>query len=393
MPTESNRFYEKLEGFTDFSQFPEPRWYRPLPEDWCVVVTDVCGSTRAIEQGRYKEVNGVGVASIVALINAVKPLRVPYVFGGDGATACFPIATLDRVKPALVAAREMSQAQFGLELRIGVVHMAEIRQKGCEVLVGKHQPHRHYQQAMFQGDGLGFAEKLIKDPDPANPYLVREGVPADRHIFKGFECRWNEIPSPHEENIALLVQAQGETDRLKDRIYVEVLKEVEAIYGKDTHYNPLRQDNLYLTRSSRLLSVEAGVRTAFQAGAQRRRYQLKLQLLRWAGNWLMATKSRLGQVKWGEYKKDVVINTDYRKFDELLRMVISGSAAQRGQLRSVLESYRRRGQIVFGLYAAPSALITCIVTSYDKDHVHFLDGANGGYAMAAREMKRQIKQS
>ena len=91
-----------------------------------------------------------------------------------------------------------------------------------------------------------------------------------------------------------------------------------------------------------------------------------------------------------EYKRNLIINTDYRKFDEVLRMVISGSEQQRQHLRSVLEEYRDRGQIAYGIHAAPSSLITCMVTNYDKDHVHFLDGANGGYAMAARELKRQL---
>ena len=392
MSSDTNRFYESIAGFTEFSQFPNPQWYHPLPEDWCVIVTDVCNSTRAIEQGRYKQVNGVGVASIVALINAVKPLQVPYVFGGDGATACVPAFALDKVKPALVTARKMSHRQFGLELRVGVVHMSKIRHSGCEVLVGKHQPHNHYRQAMFLGDGLGYAEKLIKDPDPGNPFLVKEGEAVDRKIFKGFECRWSEIPSPHEENIALLVQALSDDDRQKDRVYVAVLKQVEAIYGEASHYHPLRRNSLSLARSSRLLAVEAGIRTAFQSGVHRLLYQLKLQLLRWLGTRLMSRKAPAGRVNWGEYKTSLIINTDYRKFDELLRMVISGSGTQRQQLRAVLETLRREGQIVFGLHAAPSALITCIVTNYDKEHAHFLDGANGGYAMAAREMKRQLKQ-
>ena len=83
----SEHFYEQIEGFSVFSEFSNARWYQPLAADWCVVITDVEGSTVAIEQGRYKEVNAVGVASIVALTNVIKPLQVPYVFGGDGATA------------------------------------------------------------------------------------------------------------------------------------------------------------------------------------------------------------------------------------------------------------------------------------------------------------------
>ncbi|PIU96760.1 MAG: hypothetical protein CO017_08860 [Zetaproteobacteria bacterium CG_4_8_14_3_um_filter_59_5] len=59
-------------------------------------------------------------------------------------------------------------------------------------------------------------------------------------------------------------------------------------------------------------------------------------------------------------------------------------------LRDRLQGYRERGLIVFGMHVSSSALITCIVSDYDQQHVHFLDGANGGYEMAAQQMKKQI---
>jgi hypothetical protein len=42
------------------------------------------------------------------------------------------------------------------------------------------------------------------------------------------------------------------------------------------------------------------------------------------------------------------------------------------------------------MHTAPSALITCFVKAYAGDHVHFVDGANGGYALAARQLKKQL---
>ena len=82
----SDHFYEQLEGFSGFSQFAQLKWYRPLPSEWYVVITDIQGSTKAIQDGLYKEVNSVGAASIVALLNVVAPLKVPYVFGVNAST-------------------------------------------------------------------------------------------------------------------------------------------------------------------------------------------------------------------------------------------------------------------------------------------------------------------
>ncbi|NKB69439.1 MAG: DUF3095 family protein [Candidatus Latescibacteria bacterium] len=83
-------------------------------------------------------------------------------------------------------------------------------------------------------------------------------------------------------------------------------------------------------------------------------------------------------------------NSDFRKFDDLLRMVISGTAEQREMLADYLEREYQRGDLVYGVHVAPAALMTCMVFNYDTDHMHFIDGAGGGYTLAAADMKRRL---
>ena len=142
--TSFEKFYEQIEGFSDFSQFTQLELYRPLPSTWFILITDVRGSTNAVEAGLYKEVNSLGVASIVALLNAVSPLKVPYVFGGDGATVCIPPSSKEAAESALVAAKQMAKNNFGLDLRIGMVAMSDIEAAGHQILVSKYQPSAHF---------------------------------------------------------------------------------------------------------------------------------------------------------------------------------------------------------------------------------------------------------
>ena len=88
----------------------------------------------------------------------------------------------------------------------------------------------------------------------------------------------------------------------------------------------------------------------------------------------------------------LITNTDFRKFDELLRMVISGTRAQQAELREYLQKLHQQKKIVYGIHASPKALVTCLVFHHQNEHIHFLDGTKGGYAMAAVELKQQIKQ-
>jgi hypothetical protein len=114
-------------------------------------------------------------------------------------------------------------------------------------------------------------------------------------------------------------------------------------------------------------------------------------LLNLAGAYLFSRKLDTSTVRWSRYVDDMVDNSDFRKFDGVLRMVIDGSDSQYEELRSHLEQKHREGRLVYGMHKSREALVTCIVFSYNQNHVHFVDGSDGGYAMAARGLKEQLR--
>jgi hypothetical protein len=78
-------------------------------------------------------------------------------------------------------------------------------------------------------------------------------------------------------------------------------------------------------------------------------------------------------------------NNDYLKLDDCLRMVIDVSGAQREAIAQLLESVQRQHGIRWGWHFSRAALFTCVVRSPDL-HLHFVDGDEGGYTAAARDM-------
>jgi hypothetical protein len=109
-----------------------------------------------------------------------------------------------------------------------------------------------------------------------------------------------------------------------------------------------------------------------------------------AGRYMFARNLDTAAVKWSRYLEELVDNTDFRKFDGALRMVLDASLAQTESLSQWLEAQRTAGALVYGMNKSKHALITCLVESHAGKHVHFVDGSNGGYALAARQMKRQL---
>ena len=71
-------------------------------------------------------------------------------------------------------------------------------------------------------------------------------------------------------------------------------------------------------------------------------------------------------------------------------MVLDLTAEQHGAIRQLLTRLHREDAVFYGTHESTSGLMTCIVFSRAAGHLHFIDGADGGYAIAAKELKAQM---
>ncbi len=110
----SKRFYADIPAFDDFSGIADSSNYQVAPDDWHVIIADVKGSTQAIAEGRYKDVNMIGAACINAVLNISQKRSVPYVFGGDGATLMVPPEDVDSAARVLLGVRDLAASRFKL---------------------------------------------------------------------------------------------------------------------------------------------------------------------------------------------------------------------------------------------------------------------------------------
>ena len=377
----SERFYAELPPIHAFRDVLSLDSYRPVPADWLVVITDVKGSTKAIEAGRYKDVNALGVGSIVAVRNALDALEIPFVFGGDGATLLVPVSVKDALFAALQGLRKTSRESFDLEMRAGVVSAGALQAAGHALQVARFRASEAASFAMFAGDGFAIAEKWIKDPARAHETEVPEG-PGEAD-FTGFECRWKPIANRNGLMLSILVDAK---EIATHRRILGAIEEVLGESGRPVAEGTLRLGAMLgpFDQEARLLGGPPGS-SGYNARRRKTRFQARLAAT------LMGTGLSMGSFKGKAYKNEVVANTDYRKFDEMLRMVLDLAPAQRDAIRKLLEREHAAGNIFYGLHESEEALMTCAIGSYSGDHIHFVDGAKGGYALAAKQLKAQIR--
>lgn len=383
-------FYRELPPMLSLAEVTQSRLHADVPGDWWIVVADVVGSTKAIQAGGYKKVNTVGVACIAALVNVDKGVDLPFVFGGDGATFAIPGTLRERAIRALRGAQQLSRECFGLTLRVGLVLVEELAARGYPVKMAKVRLSRHVTQPALSGRGWEEAERRIKTAAPGVIPVEENGGPAEAN-FEGFECRWQGVPRFQDHKLALLVAATSRNADANLTTYRRVFDKIGDIYGDVSQYHPLRADRLRLTCNPWLLSHEWRVRSLRLNPFKRVSYFVRMLLLNLSGHLMLAGHQDTEGVNWSSYRDELVENSDFRKFDGMLRMVMDGSEVQSTELQGFLQDEHCRGRLAYGMHKSREALVTCIVESYSGKHMHFVDGSDGGYALAALELKRRLK--
>ena len=69
--------------------------------------------------------------------------------------------------------------------------------------------------------------------------------------------------------------------------------------------------------------------------------------------------------------------------------MLSGSPYQREQLLKILDKFEQNKKIVYGVLITNRTLMTCLIFERHGRQIHFIDAADGGYALAAKQLKEK----
>ena len=378
----ASAFYDRIVPFDRFEEVVDEARYRDLPEDWLVGVSDVTDSTRAIAEGRYKAVNLVGASTIAAVYNALDGASFPFVFGGDGAAFAVAPGDAGKVRAALAAGRTWARDEVGLSLRAALVPVADIVHAGQRVAVARFKVAPELSYAMFAGGGIAWAEAEMK----AGHYEVPPAPAGAKPDLTGLSCRFLPIEAARGEVLSLLIRPRASASReafnaLVRRI-VGIIDEAGVRSG-----SPVPEAGPRITWPPRNLSLEVratrGKKPGILWGAFILAQHFALMLVDALGG-------KLGPWDPKVYRREVTANTDFRKFGDGLMLTVDCTPDVIARLEVVLERAQVDGIADHGLHRQPAALMTCFVPApLAHDHIHFVDGAAGGYAKAAEMLKRQ----
>jgi hypothetical protein len=368
-------FYAALPTVDDFVRAVSPEAYAPLPGDWRVGFADVKGSTAAVAAGRYKAVNMIGAGVVAAVANALQRKSFPFVFGGDGAS--FAVAPEDAAtaEAALRAMATFAQEEFGFELRIAMASVAQIRAGGRDVRVARYGQSPHVAYAMFMGGGLSWLDAEAK----GGRFALAPAPAGTRPDLSDLSCRWGVTPARHGVILSLIVAPKDDDPRFAPFL-ADLVREVLAA---EDGGRPVTLDTLIGGKAGPAIALEAAALRS--GGISKPAARVKAALFYGIGWLFKRFELKVGDFDMKQYKQDLVANADFRKFDDGLRMTLDCSPAFADRLEGKLAA---APFVEWGALRQEGAQITCFSPlSGGRGHLHFVDGAGGGYTMAAKAMK------
>ncbi|NUY80517.1 DUF3095 domain-containing protein [Flavobacterium sp. MAH-1] len=381
MQTTSDFFYSGLTAH----KIPLPellgddRLFSDVPADWTVIITDIRNSTEAVFGGRHQTVNLLATGSIVTVLNIAFKLKlsVPFFFGGDGATFIVPPALCEQALGALQLFKQNTMENFGLDIRVGKVAVADIFASGHKLRISKYYNSSIFSIPIVLGDGLIHAEKIIK----GNDFPIEDFSPSEHALdLSGMQCRWDRIapPKDKEEIVTLLVMVTENGDQ--SQVFKSILSKIDELYGAPRKRQPISVGKLRQKTTFGRLGTEMRARIG------------KIKVIELLREKLISLYAYiyLRTVKGRRYLEKLVDMSDTLVLDGKINTVISGNRNQREALQSFLDVLEIDSQIVYGIHISTASIMSCYVRDFEDGHIHFVDGSDGGYTQAARMLKAKL---
>ncbi|CAL68389.1 DUF3095 family protein [Christiangramia forsetii] len=352
-----------------------------LPADWHILVADIRNSTAAVQNGNHNHVNLVATGCVIAILNLAEAhgIAVPFFFGGDGASFLIPEKIREQSLSVLEKHNRNTKKNFGFSLAIGSANVADIYNENIELKIARVNVNKTLNIPVILGNGLHFAENKIKTENSP-----KEITPDDTRLnLTGMECKWDRIkpPKKDQEVISLIIAGCGETDFSK--VYSEIMGSIDKIFGSIRRRKPV---------SVRRLKIKAGL--------QRIKDEMKIKLGKWS--FTQFVKSIM-VANFGEfylrnttsgknYLQKLVELSDNLTLDGRINTVITGTSDQRKRIIAYLDKLENLNLIKYGYHVSEESIMSCYVKDMSTDqHIHFIDGGNGGYTKAANQLKLKFQ--
>ena len=205
--------------------------------------------------------------------------------------------------------------------------------------------------------------------------------------LEGLSCRWEPLEAARGQMIALMVQPR---EPVSGGAFRDILAGLAAsLAGEIAGFAPASRRTLQFRWPPGGLKLEARSMAGGKGFWRHYAWALVTSTLQ-----LLCERRRIkiGPYDGARYQNELIAQTDFRKFDGMLRTVLDVTPKQADRVEAWLDGEYRAGRLVYGLHRDRTALMTCLVFNLEaSEHVHFIDAAGGGFAKAAEGFKARLR--
>ncbi len=355
--------------------------FRAAPPNWWVALADVEKSTKRVLEGNdedFKSVNFVSSGVIAAVENACGHTDVAAMFTGDGAVLIGPPEQRAAAESALRAVRGWARRDYEIELRTGIIGVAELTAEGARLELAREVLDR---AVLFHARGGAAArlDALLKADD--RHALAPSDTAPD---LTGLSCRWDPVPNAHGTVAAVIVlDRSGAPDATLGALHRRIIETAPD-------NAPVTPERLGLTLRNSFARIrrEAGAR----GGGIHWLPTMGMFVL--AKLWDLRVIPKISRdgaaFTADDYRNEIAAHCDAQRAFDGLRYLMDITPAQCAALRDLLEAEYQAGRIVYGLSEHERSRFTCLCAGDLSRHVHFVDGDGKGFWQAAEELKGRL---
>jgi hypothetical protein len=223
------------------------------------------------------------------------------------------------------------------------------------------------------------AVKGVGDADLAKAAMIDDGeddgAPPD---LTGLSCRWTPVKAARGRMVSLVLRSADHA-----ALYAEIARVagVPNLNAVSLGALQARWPPHGLMREAR--ARHGRVPLALTAAAVALETLVAYLVIRF--------RLRIGAFDADRYVREVAAGAaDFARSDESLCLVFDCPGDRIDAVRAYLDERARSGALRYGMQISDHAVMTCLVVSpIAGQHVHFVDGGDGGYTGAATQLKAQ----
>ncbi len=353
-----------------------------VPADWCIVIVDVEIDPSVFNKELNNDANIAATGSIITILNLIKSLdtqlQIPYFFRGSGATFIVPQSILVAIMSAMDTYKKHVFKTLNLSLQFGSVTVADVFKITKAFSIAKLRLNDYLVIPVILGNGLKVAEQLVRKKFKGSVDQSISDLPLD---LQGMECRWDEIDPLIDEKKIICLLVNCEIDQSQADIFIKIFDEIDYQFGDLKKRTPITTEKLKLDNSFKKMRKEMYARL----GKFNRRYLLQNWLITYLGSFYFKF------FKNGKnYLYRVTQLSDTMVLDGSINTVFAGTERNINKLKLFLDALEADGKIYYGLHATHASIMSCYIEDRDENHIHFVDGTEGGYRMADLKLKTKI---